>query len=608
MKKNPFKNMFKPGPRGKLRWVMVFITLLFLSTFLIDIIGTKNQVATSIDRAITSTPVLNQAKIWPKIEKSVLDNSKTLKWKSIQEIDLANYGFPFHLGLDLLGGTHLVYNADVSKIAPTERADALSGVKDVIERRVNTLGVSEPVIQTNQQGNDWRVIVELAGIKDVNQAIKMIGETPLLEFKEENPAASKLTTEQQAQLDNLNKEVKTKAEEILNKAKAGEDFAKLAKDYSEDPGSKDNGGLYVEVKKGTFVPELDNIIFDKMKVGEVYPEIVSSQFGYHIVKKEADRGQGDSREVDIRHILIKSKTSADIGIQVESEWLNTKLTGQQLKKASVEFDNNTGIPQVVLEFNADGSNLFADITKRNSGKLVAIFLDGQPISIPRVEQPILSGRATISGNFTVQEAKLLAQRLNAGALPVPVTLISQSTIGASLGNESVQKSLFAGIIGFMLVALFMIVYYRLPGVLAVISLIIYTAIALALFKMIPVTLTLAGIAGFILSIGMAVDANVLIFERMKEELRKGRDLSLSIDEGFKRAWTSIRDSNASSLITCAILFWFGSSIVKGFAFTLAIGIIVSMFSAITISRQLLRLVGKWRFFQNKWLYNGKANK
>jgi len=237
--------------------------------------------------------------------------------------------------------------------------------------------------------------------------------------------------------------------------------------------------------------------------------------------------------------------------------------------------------------------------------LLAIFLDGQPISIPRVNEPILSGQAVISGSFTLQDAKLLAQRLNAGALPVPIELISQTTVGATLGNDSVQKSLVAGFWGLILVAIFMILYYRLPGLLAVKALLIYTVIILALFKLIPVTLTLAGIAGFILSIGMAVDANVLIFERLKEELRAGRDLTTAVEQGFRRAWSSIRDSNISSLITCAILFWFGSSIIKGFALTLAIGTLVSMFSAITITRQVLRLIAKWKISHGDWLYGVK---
>jgi preprotein translocase subunit SecD len=240
------------------------------------------------------------------------------------------------------------------------------------------------------------------------------------------------------------------------------------------------------------------------------------------------------------------------------------------------------------------------------GKPVAIFLDGAPISIPNVQEPILGGKAVITGNFSTTEAKQLTQRLNAGALPVPVTLVSQQTVGATLGQAAVQKSLIAGLWGLIIVALFMILYYRLPGLLAVCALLVYTSISLTVFKLFPgFTLTLAGITGFILSIGMAVDANILIFERMKEELKNGKDLSKAIDDGFTRAWTSIRDSNVSSLITCLILYLFGSSIIRGFALTLALGILVSMFSAIVITRQFLLLVARWKISRVNWLYNVK---
>jgi len=602
MSENVFQRMFKPGPRGQLRWILIGILGLFLITAFVDFTGFQNVVAAKVDQAFSAVPIFNNLRVWPKIERSKVDNSKNLDFKSIKDIDLAAYGFPFSLGLDLLGGAHLIYNADVSNIDLTDRGNALAGVRDVIERRVNALGVSEPVVQTNQEGDKWRVIVELAGVQDVNQAIKMIGETPLLEFKEENPNATQLTPDQISELNKQNEAIKAKAEDVLKQINSGGDFAELAKKYSDDPGSKDNGGLYTGVKKGVFVAEFENVIFDKLKVGETYPELVATQFGYHIIKKEAEKGSGDSREIDTRHILFKVKTPADLGINVQQEWQNTKLTGQQLSKARVEMDPNSGMPQVALEFNKEGSDLFADITKRNTGKLVAIFLDGQAISIPRVNEPILSGQAVISGNFSMKEAKILAQRLNAGALPVPITLLSQTTVGASLGNESVQKSLVAGGWGLLLVAIFMIFYYRWPGSLAVLALIVYVAITLAIFKLIPVTMTLAGIAGFILSIGMAVDANVLIFERLKEELRGGKDLPSAVEEGFRRAWSSIRDSNVSSLITCVILYFFGASIIRGFAVTLAIGILVSMFSAITITKQFLRLVVKWKIARPLWLY------
>lgn len=603
--KNPFLNFFTPGARGKLRWALFGIAMLFVVTLLIDVVGVPMTVTRSLDQTLTAIPGVRDARVLPETQRNPLDNSRTVVWKSIQDVDLVNYGWPFRLGLDLLGGAQLVYDADISQIPVGERADAVSGVRDVIERRVNALGVSEPLVQTNQVGDKWRVLVELAGVYDLNEAIKVIGETPLLEFKEENPEQSALKPEQQQILDQLNVEIKKKAQGILDQILKGADFAELAKANSEDQGSKDNGGLYTAIKRGEFVPEYDKVLFDQLKVGEVYPKLLETQFGYHIIKKEAQRGEGEALEADTRHILLGTATPESIGIAVDPQWKNTELTGKQLKKAVVEFDPNSGVPQVGLEFDSEGSKLFGDITERNSGKLVAIFLDGQPISIPRVNEPIYSGRAVISGDFDVAEAKQLAQRLNAGALPIPVNLVSQTTIGASLGNESIQKSLIAGLLGFIVVAIFMIVYYRLPGLLAVIALLMYISIALAIFKLASITLTLAGIAGFILSVGMAVDANILIFERLKEELRAGRDLSFAVREGFHRAWSSIRDSNASSLITCAILFWFGTSVIKGFALTLAIGIVVSMFSAITITRNVLQLVSKWKFLQSRWLYGIK---
>jgi len=257
---------------------------------------------------------------------------------------------------------------------------------------------------------------------------------------------------------------------------------------------------------------------------------------------------------------------------------------------------------VTLQFNDEGKELFAQITERNVGNVVAIYLDGQPISIPRVNEPITGGQAVITGSFTLEEAKTLASRLTAGALPVPINLVNQRTIGPTLGRESVEKSFFAGIIGLILVALFMILYYRFPGILSCGALLIYALLALAIFKLIPVTLTLAGVAGFILSVGMAVDANVLIFERTKEELRSGKTLVTAIDDGFKRAWPSIRDSNISSIITCVILAWFGTSLIQGFAITLGIGILLSMFSAITVTKTFMKIsAGNWLAKKPGWL-------
>jgi len=399
---------------------------------------------------------------------------------------------PFSLGLDLQGGTHLVYVADMANIPSSERQSAIDGMRDVIERRVNLFGVSEPVVQTSVVGDEYRLVVELAGIKDVSQAIKMIGETPFLEFKKERP------------------EEETKA--ILDAQKNGERL-------NEDP--------------------------------------------YYIA---------------------------------------TELNGKYLDNSELTFDQQTYIPVVNLYFNSEGSKLFEDLTSANVGKTIAIYLDGAPISAPRVQEAISGGRATITGNFSVEEAKQLVQRLKSGALPVPIKIISQNTIDASLGDADLQKSLKAGIWAFILVCLFMILWYRIPGILAVLSLGMYAVLLLAIFKLIPVTLTLAGIAGFILSVGMAVDANILIFARMKEEFQTGKSFGLVIDDSFKRAWPSIRDSNLSTLITCVILYFFTTSLIKGFALTLFVGVLVSMFSAVFITRLLLKIFAGLKLEKGKFLW------
>ncbi len=272
--------------------------------------------------------------------------------------------------------------------------------------------------------------------------------------------------------------------------------------------------------------------------------------------------------------------------------VKTNLTGKDLQNATTVFDQNTGVPQVQLTFTSEGAKKFADITSRNVNKVVAIVLDNVVVEAPRVNQAILTGNAVITGSFTTDQAKALSIELQAGALPVSLTPLESRSIGATLGQGALEKSLFAGILGFAIVVIFMVLLYGRLGVLASIALILYTLFVLALFKGIPITLTLAGIAGFILSIGMAVDANILIFERMKEEFRLGKSQSTAVELGFSRAWPSIRDSNASTLITSSILYIFGTGIVRGFAVTLAIGVIVSMFSAIVVTRTLIRVFYK----------------
>ncbi|MFA6909147.1 MAG: protein translocase subunit SecD [Patescibacteria group bacterium] len=525
------------------------------------------------------------------------------------DIKIGNYfrELKVHLGLDLKGGAQLVYTADMKDVPAADQQQALEGARDVIEQRVNAFGVSEPLVQTNQSGDSSRIIVELPGVTDIDQAIKQIGETPLLEFREQKQQT--LTDEQKKALEIYNAAQKQKAEEALAKAvQPGADFAALANEYSEDPGNTGtdgtkSGGDLGFVREGAFVPEFDEQLFTVLKPGEITPALVETQFGYHIIKKEEERMVDDNgtqvKEVRARHILLAIQSESNLE---QAQFAATDLTGKQLERSQVAFDQQTGAPYILLQFNDEGSKLFEQITERNVGKPIAIYLDGFPISSPVVSEKIVGGQASIEGSFTLDEARQLVRRLNAGALPVPISLVSQQTVGATLGQESIDRSLFAGLLGLAVVALFMIAYYRFPGFIAVVALCIYALLVLAVFKLLPVTLTLAGVAGFILSIGMAVDANILIFERTKEEIRLGKPLAVAIEEGFKRAWLSIRDSNASSLITVFFLGWLGTSIIKGFAITLGIGILISMFTAITMTRTFMRLVAGGWLEKRSWLF------
>jgi protein-export membrane protein SecD len=513
-----------------------------------------------------------------------------------------------NLGLDLQGGIHMEYRADTSKIESGKVGQAMQAVQDVINRRVNAFGVAEPVIYSTKSGSENRLVVELAGVKDIGQAKNMIQETPFLEFKEEGAPDDSQKIPDEV-LEKMNQQAKNKAQEVLKKALAGEDFATLAKENSEDPGSKDNGGEYDFQKKGTFVPEYEEVIFDKgLKDGEIYPELVETSFGWHIIKRIEVRGEGDNQEFKSAHILIAKKTQP----KPEVNFVSTGLSGKNLKDAQVSFaSQGLSEPQVSLKFDEEGTRLFAEITKRNIEKRVAIYLDNEIISAPVVRSEITNGEAVISGNFTVDEAKKLVKRLNEGALPVPITLVSQQSVEASLGSISLEKSLKAGVIGLILVAIFMILYYRFLGVIATVALLIYTGIMISIYKLSSltpwtITLTLPGIAGFILSIGMAVDANILIFERTKEEINKGRSVLNAIEEGFKRAWTSIRDGNVSSIITAFILMEMGTGFVKGFAITLIVGVLVSMFTAVVISKTFLRFAaGEW-LEEKLWLIGIKS--
>ncbi len=506
-------------------------------------------------------------------------------------------GMQVNRGLDLQGGIHLEYEADVSQLDAAKQDDALAAAEAVIERRVNAFGVGEPLVQLSRSGSTQRIIVELPGIKDIEQAKKVIKETPFLEFRE--PAG----LEAEKQFDEVNAKSKSDAENLLIRAKLGEDFATLATQYSQDPGSKDKGGDLDFVKKGTFVPEFDDVVFgDALKTGEVYPDLVESQFGWHIIKKLEERGEGENREVRASHILFLKRS---IGQYPELAFVATGLTGKNLKDAYVDYrSQGVGSPQIALRFDDEGTKLFAEITKRNVGRGVAIVLDGLPITdtngdgvidaldppyAPTIQQEIVGGQAVITGNYKMQEANDLVKRLNEGALPVPITLVGQQSVDASLGESALRQSLLAGLVGLGAVAIFMIFYYRFLGLIAVFALLLYTAMLLAIFKLsvftpFAITVTLSGIAGFILSIGIAVDANVLIFERTREELSYGKNVYKSLSEGFRRAWPSIRDGHISTLITTFILIGFGTGFVKGFAIILALGVLLSLFTAVVLVR------------------------
>jgi len=507
-----------------------------------------------------------------------------------------------NLGLDLQGGIHLEYKADLSQITSDQQNEAMQAVQDVIERRVNAFGVAEPIIYTAKIADENRLVVEMPGVKDVQEAKSLIKETPFLEFREESETQAQQIP--QDIIDQANNQKLQNAQGVLERAKQGEDFGALAKEFSEDTGSKDNGGDLGFAEKGMFVPEFEEALFSPdLRAGEIYPSLIETQFGWHIIKKIEQRGEGDSLEVHGAHILFAKTTQPEN----QTTFVPTELTGKNLKSAVVEFQNQgLSEPQVGLKFDSDGAKLFADITKRNVGKQVAIYLDGEVINAPVVQTEITNGEAVITGNFTLDKAKQLVRRLNEGALPVPIELVSQQSVEASLGQAALNTSIKAGIIGLIVVIIFMIIYYRFLGLVAAVSLIIYAALMISIFKLSnfspwPITFTLSGIAGFILSIGMAVDANILIFERIKEELANERGLSGSVKEGFKRAWPSIRDGNYSTILTSLILVGVGTGFVKGFAVILIIGVLVSMFTAIVLTRSLLNfLIGDW-LEKRKWL-------
>jgi len=414
-------------------------------------------------------------------------------------IGRVNKSFEFKKGLDIQGGVHVVLRADMTNIAEEDRLNAIESVKNVIERRVNLFGVSEPTIVTSKIGvgekAEYRVVVDMPGVSDAKEAINLIGETAQLEFRT----------------------------------------------------------LY----------------------------------------KQTDGKEPLADMIDVQGL---------------GSFVSTDLTGKDLRRAEVVFNNSSNSadsgPQVSLSFNVEGAKKFAKLTQDNLGKPIAIFLDNQIVSAPTVQSAILDGNAVISGSFTVDQANSLAIQLRVGALPVPVKIIEQQEIGPTLGQISVNKTFMAGVIGFFLVALFMFLYYGKLGLIANFALSIYVLIVVAIYKgLIPglgaIVLTLPGLAGFLLSIGMAVDANILIFERIREELLQKKPLGIAIELGFERSWSSVRDSNFSTLITAFVLinpfnlnFLVTSGPVRGFAITLAIGVLVSLFTGVVVTRNLIRVFFK----------------
>ncbi len=684
------------------------------------------------------------------------------------------YAQKINLGLDLQGGSQLDYKVDLSKVPEKDHSSIVEGIINVIQKRVNGLGVAEPNIYASQFGDESHIIVELAGIKDLDKAKETVGKTIQLEFKERRDAPDpayaakvkeqaekalqsvkgqdfKIFGEAEAQsnpgkvtytessewqfqdqltgdlgtetfklqagqvsdklietsneytLDkdgqivqssglsivkvlerqtadkqiNEPKKVKTahilisykdasgapatvtrnqeealkRAQEVLAKItenKPDNSFEKLAKEYSDDASNKDKGGViddYIYDKAG-YVQEYKDASLAMTKAGEI-SAITKSPFGFHIIKaleiKDPVNKTEKQDQVKIARIFYNS---------TDDMWQATDLNGQYFQRADIDFDQLFQ-PHVVITFNPEGAKMFEEITGRNVNKPLAIFVGGNLISAPNVNEKIAGGNAIISGRFTVKQAEELARDLNTGAIPAPIVLVGQNNIGASLGQDALNKSLQAGIIGLLLIALFMIILYHWAGLLATVALCFYTVTLLFLIKSaLPlyvslgisiivfgylvyrvlnskesgpeklialilscfvlfflsfllstaVVLTLAGIAGVVLSIGMAVDANILIFERVKEELRDGRPIESAVTVGFDRAWSSIKDSNFSSLITCAILFYFGSSIIQGFAFNLAAGILISMFSAISITRVLLGGVLNTKLAHSKYFF------
>ncbi len=682
-----------------------------------------------------------------------------------------------NLGLDLQGGSQLDYAIDLRKVAIEDQKDVIEGVQEVINKRVNKLGVSEPNIYSSKIGEQNHIIVELAGVKDLDEAKKRVGKTIQLEFKEENDVISEeqkqaigqtaantlitvleapedfhiigdteakanqdkisfesvdfqfadeikneeisailfnlkdqeiypslieadlglvfnngkfqeqkgyfilkllekqtvdreITTDKEvkasqiliayndidANIERTQTEAKDLANEVLAKLNSGEvTFEDAVTQYSDDPEFKEKSGLLPNNIKnyGPYEKATIDSALGLNEVNQISQNIVETSKGLQILRAQEiiESTTEVTAEDQIKYEKIFFSTKPD-------EWKDTALNGQFFKRAAVAFDQFAR-PMVTIEFDAEGAELFEELTETNKGKRIAIFVGGILRSAPEVNEKISGGVAQINGSFDIDEANLLARDLNTGAIPAPISLTGQYTIGPNLGAKSLQQSLIASSIGLLLLLVYMIYTYRVPGVLASAALIAYSVLLLFVIKVAlpsilslliallayfavcswivnskekfvekslsfivatfglffltfllsaPVTLTLAGVAGIILSIGMAVDANVLIFERIKEEVANNRPYASAVKEGFQKAWSSIRDSNYSSLITCGILYYFGSSIIRGFALNLAAGILISMFSAIVISQTLLMGIKNNKVIDNKKMMGLKLKK
>ncbi len=549
------------------------------------------------------------------------------------------------LGLDLQGGIHLVYQVEdvvdpVTGLVTSPDSDDMEGLKRIIERRVNSSGLGEPIIQI--LGQD-RLLVQLPGVSDPGRAKEIIGETALLEFMHRRldvpvkleqfvPAdVVSLTARRLPTEDELAAEFATTTDEgLATTTDAAATSTEEAQAAAAEATSTEEAQPALE-QPPVLVFEFSDAGADKFRA--VLDKLAASfrEASPRLSRLEiAIEGDEPLRYTDVPSFYFQQLASstryamalepyaepdqdADALIAYTNERLganprtsfteiqgsfdeNIGLTGDDLARAFAGTHSGSGVPIVNIEFNDRGTRIFGELTQQIVGteESIAIFLDKEELIAPVVTSVITSGTGFIQGNFTLERAQDIALLLESGRLPVPVELVQERDIDAILGVDSLNKSVIAGLVGLGLVLLFMTLYYRVPGAIAAVALLIYAALLLAIFKVLPVTLTLSGVAAAILSVGMAVDANILIFERMKDELRAGRTLLSAINIGFDRAWPAIRDGNVSTLITCGILFWFsdqlGTTIVQGFAATLAIGVLVSMFSAITVSRTLLRVL------------------